>query len=394
MREERLIIRVEYLISAYDYSRPFSMYLKEHFRNNPQMGSRDRRMTREWCYNYFRIGKAVKYLSFRERLIIGCFLCNKLSNEYLSHLLENSVFEETELILPLEEKLKIVKENYPSFNMTDLFPMLNHLSNEIPHDEWLKSFLIKPRVWIRIKQSKIDEVKEELNKSDIPFETSEDPRTLSFFPDVQLEKTKSYENGLFEIQDVSSQRTGKHFLPSAGDKWWDACAGSGGKSLMLMEQAADINLLATDVRPVTLSFYSNRMKKAEYFNFDTEVYDFDPPGKKKSLNLPQFDGIIADVPCTGSGTWSRSPEWNQSDISNKLNNHFVPLQRKIVLETLEFLKQGKPLVYITCSVFKEENEENIEYFVQTFPLYLEKFEYLMGYTSSADTLFVARFIRK
>jgi len=114
----------------------------------------------------------------------------------------------------------------------------------------------------------------------------------------------------------------------------------------------------------------------------------------RNLNLPQFDGIIADVPCTGSGTWSRSPEWNQNDHTEKLIDYYVPLQRKVISQCVEFLKTGKPLIYITCSAFKEENEENIRYFESTFPLITDKFEYFKGFTSGADTLFVARFIRK
>jgi 16S rRNA (cytosine967-C5)-methyltransferase len=135
------------------------------------------------------------------------------------------------------------------------------------------------------------------------------------------------------------------------------------------------------------------MRKAGHHNFQTQVMDFDPAAKKRNYNLPPFDGVIADVPCSGSGTWARSPEWNQIDLSQKLQDYYLKIQRNVVSAATEYLKQGRPLIFITCSVFKEENEENILYFEKTLPLKLEKFEYLKGYSSGADTLFVARFIK-
>ena len=206
-----------------------------------------------------------------------------------------------------------------------------------------------------------------------------------------MEETRSYESSFFEIQDLNSSRTSEFFQPKSGDKWWDACAGSGGKSLLLPELVDDVYLFATDTRENILRSYSSRLRKSGFHSFDTQLYDVSLD--RSSPNLPDFDGIIADVPCSGSGTWGRSPEWNTKEQEGRINA-FVNLQRRIVSRLSGYLKSGRPLIYITCSVFKSENEENIFYFENNCSLELEKTAYLKGFDRGADTLFVARFIRK
>ena len=78
---------------------------------------------------------------------------------------------------------------------------------------------------------------------------------------------------------------------------------------------------------------------------------------------------------------------------NRIVEYYVPLQRSIVSAVLPSLKNDFPLIYITCSVFKEENEENIQFFLDHFSLRLEKSAYLQGYEAGGDTLFVARFLK-
>src|SRR5205085_4153114 len=136
------------------------------------------------------------------------------------------------------------------------------------------------------------------------------------------------QNGFFEIQDKSSQRTLEYFQSKPNEFWWDACAGAGGKSLLLKDDNPDVKLFVTDVRPNILTIFSERFRKSGYRSFQSDVADLAADDFKYSGNM--FDGIITDVPCSGSGTWSRSPEWLQKDISLRLSEHFIPLQRRIV----------------------------------------------------------------
>ncbi|RZL42456.1 MAG: RsmB/NOP family class I SAM-dependent RNA methyltransferase, partial [Pedobacter sp.] len=106
-----------------------------------------------------------------------------------------------------------------------------------------------------------------------------------------------------------------------------------------------------------------------------------------------FDGIILDAPCTGSGTWGRTPEMLTFFEEPKINQ-FSAIQKAIVANVVKYLKLGKPLIYITCSAFAEENEEVVKHITENFPLELESMELIKGYEQNADTMFVARLIKK
>ena len=389
MREERLIQKVKLLVEDYSFNQPFSLYLREHFRKHPEMGARDRRETRGWSFNLFRIGPNLIDLSFEKRLSVACFLCSNTIYPSLSYLLKTySEFSETDLINPLEKKIEIVQDKYPAFKTETIFQMSDLLAAQIERKEWFLSFLKKPKVWIRIRKKYKEEILKELKEKNIAFSNDEDPLIFSFPADVSLEKLDAYQKGFFEIQDKFSQLTKQFFQPKPNEYWWDACAGAGGKSLLLIEEATDLKILATDIRENILNNYKERLRKSGFQFTETKVLDISLP--LINFSDRKFDGIITDVPCSGSGTWSRSPEWLQNDVDKRLTEHFIPLQRKIVTNVLPYLKVGFPFIFITCSVFKKENEENIEYFVNNLPLKLEKSAYLEGYKSGGDTLFVAR----
>ena len=105
-----------------------------------------------------------------------------------------------------------------------------------------------------------------------------------------------------------------------------------------------------------------------------------------------FDGILVDAPCTGSGTWSRTPEM-VSGFDVKTIIKFQSIQQKICATVIPFLKEDKPLIYSTCSVFKEENEMVVEFLLKNHALKLEEMKIIKGYTNSADSMFVARLIK-
>ena len=363
MREERLIQKVKWLVENYSFNQPFSIYLREHYRKHPEMGARDRRETRGWSFNLFRIGPNLIDLSFEKRLSIACFLCSNSIYPSLSYLLKTySEFSETDLIKPLEQKIQIVQEKFHSFKTDTIFQMADFLSPQIESKELFLSFLHKSKVWIRIRKKYREDILKELKEKTISYSSDDDPLIFSLPADVSLEKTDAYQKGFFEIQDKFSQLTKQFFQPKPNEYWWDACAGAGGKSLLLIEEASDLKIFATDIRENILNNYKERLRKSGFKFYETEVLDISMP--LMNLSDRKFDGIITDVPCSGSGTWSRSPEWLKNDIDKRLTEHFIPLQRKIVTNVLPYLKEGFPLIFITCSVFKKENEENIEFFIK------------------------------
>jgi len=109
------------------------------------------------------------------------------------------------------------------------------------------------------------------------------------------------------------------------------------------------------------------------------------------LHDDAFDGIILDAPCSGSGTWGRTPEMISQFDPHKID-FFQKLQQNIARNVVKYLKPGKPLIYITCSAFKAENEDVVDFIVKELRLKLEKQTVLEGYKNKADTMFVARLI--
>ena len=100
--------------------------------------------------------------------------------------------------------------------------------------------------------------------------------------------------------------------------------------------------------------------------------------------------IIADVPCTGSGTWSRTPE-QLYFFNHQTIERFSDLQKRILSNVIPFLKSEGYLLYITCSVFKKENEEIAGFIKEKLLLELIRSEVLKGYDKKADTMYAALF---
>ena len=147
----------------------------------------------------------------------------------------------------------------------------------------------------------------------------------------------------------------------------------------------------SDIRESILANLKKRFQKAGIKNFKSFVADLTgspfTPGTHRDLH-PPFDLIIADVPCSGSGTWSRTPE-QLCFFDLKKINEYTNLQRRIISNIIKCLRPGGYLLYITCSVFKMENEVITDFIQKEFHLQLIKMELLKGYTLKADTLFAA-----
>ncbi|RZK68357.1 MAG: RsmB/NOP family class I SAM-dependent RNA methyltransferase, partial [Pedobacter sp.] len=195
----------------------------------------------------------------------------------------------------------------------------------------------------------------------------------------------------YQVQDLSSQATGDLFKPQQWDYWWDCCAASGGKSLLLHSLEPTVQLLVSDVRENSLHNLEDRFRDARLKKYQRKVLDL-LQNNDQDLHHYEFDGIILDAPCTGSGTWGRTPEMLYYFDAHKVS-YFSKLQKTIATNVVKYLKEGKPLIYITCSVFKAENEEVIEWLTKELPLKLERSAVIKGYHNKADTMFVARLIK-
>lgn len=181
-----------------------------------------------------------------------------------------------------------------------------------------------------------------------------------------LTSTPEYKQGFFELQDEASQLVASLVEAQAGDWFMDYCAGAGGKSLAIapaMENKGQIFL--HDIRPWALAQAQQRMRRAGVTNAQLAT------GKEKLGTLTgKMDWVLVDAPCSGTGTLRRNPDMKWK-FSGELVDRLLLQQREIFSEALSYLKKGGAIVYATCSLLKEENEEQVEFFLKTHGLKLK-----------------------
>jgi 16S rRNA (cytosine967-C5)-methyltransferase len=196
--------------------------------------------------------------------------------------------------------------------------------------------------------------------------------------------------GDYVVQDYNSQQVCTFFKPIANQTWWDCCAASGGKSLALLDIEKNIKLTVSDVRKNILENLRARLKIYNYKNFNTLECDANTTYSWPiSLQQTSFDNIICDVPCSGSGTWARTPENYFFANLDKLSA-FPKLQFNIANNVIKQLKPKGNLFYITCSVFAQENEEVVAKLLATnTDMTLHQETLLQGYQHNADFLYIA-----
>ena len=368
------------ILSIYNGNEPFASFLKKYFSEHKKYGSKDRKQIGHLCYCYFRTGKSLPNLTVEEKIVAGQFLCSTKPNEILSALKPEW---NGKADLSIAEKFSILNSQVSS-----VFPWKDQLSNGIDHGKFCESFFQQPDLFLRLRPGKEKIVQEKLQRASIDFKTVLDScialdNSTKIDSIIELDKEAV-------VQDLSSQQTGNYIKLAMGNlqlpiNTWDCCAGSGGKSIMLYDLDPKIKLTVSDVRESILANLKKRFESAGINNYKSLILDLTKSSKQ---NIGNFDLIIADVPCTGSGTWSRTPE-QLFYFDDQSIEQFSNLQKKIVSNVIPHLQASGYFLYITCSVFKKENEEVVEFIKEKFNLESIKNEVLKGYDKKADTMFAA-----
>jgi 16S rRNA (cytosine967-C5)-methyltransferase len=354
------------------------------------MGSRDRRELRELAYRYFRIGRLISALPRERQLLLAAmFFADAAELPDCTGYGDDEIVQQFLKTASFPERLDILKNIQPEIKPESLFPLHDQISDVFQKEDYFLSLLQQPLVWIKIRPAKEMQVRKEFREQNI-IPSVEEGLRLGFPAESRLNETDSFKKGFFRIQDRSSQMTAESFDPKAGESWWDCCAGAGGKGLALMEKEPDLHLYASDSRASILENLKERHRQAGTRNLSIFQAELDKPLKQK---LPQFDGIIADVPCTGSGTWSRNPE-NLLYFDQAMLDMLPQKQLSILENAWSFLKKGKPLVYITCSIYSRENEAVINAFSERHKAEIAEQKYLEGYRSGAENMFLCRLIKE
>lgn len=195
----------------------------------------------------------------------------------------------------------------------------------------------------------------------------EAPAGIVFPKRLPLFGLPEFREGLFEMQDEASQLVSELMAVSPGDQVMDFCAGSGGKTLGFasrMQGKGQIYL--HDIRPAALIEARQRLKRAGIQN--SQLLFPDSPQLKKCYQ--KMDWVLVDAPCSGTGTYRRNPDMKHTFTMEALTR--LRSQQRVIFEkALSTVKPGGHIVYATCSVLPEENEEQLAHFLHTYPVILK-----------------------
>ncbi|WP_245587044.1 16S rRNA (cytosine(967)-C(5))-methyltransferase RsmB [Pelistega indica] len=218
---------------------------------------------------------------------------------------------------------------------------------------------------LRVNRKKIrrEEFCQTLTESGIDYQLyGEDAVILNKAMPVQA--IPGFEQGLCAVQDAGAQLAGTLLPVKDGMQVLDACAAPGGKTAHLLERA-DIYMTAVDIDQKRLSRVEQNLKHLGHYSDKVKLLSEDVSDVSAWWDGKLFDMIMADVPCTASGIVRRHPDikWlrQESDIQKTAD-----LQRKIVKNLWQTLKPGGYFLYITCSVFPQEGEQQAQFIEQTF----------------------------
>lgn len=369
-----------HLFEQYELQVPLHLFLKEYFRSNKKYGSRDRKFIAELLYGIYRLGNKNNHLSVKERMTIGALMSNKLPIIF---------FEKTNLDLAKQytadfnSKVSFVKEKY-NVNFTPPFT----LSNEISEDEYLNYLFQTSKVFIRVRKNH-EEIREQIKKSATAF-TEIAENCWSFDANTKLEEI-IHDASDYVIQDYASQQTGTFFNPQKGEYWWDCCAASGGKSILLLDKYKNIELTVSDIRE---SIIKNLHQRFSLYGFASKYVSLVTDTSNIDLKMTRtFDAIICDAPCSGAGTWNRSPEQYYFFDDMKLQE-FHDKQVAILSNIIRFLKPNGKIYYITCSVFQQENEAVVNEVIENNSLEILQQKLIKGSEVGGDNLYIVELIKK
>jgi 16S rRNA (cytosine967-C5)-methyltransferase len=379
------------IIGLYDCVIPLQYFLKQYFAQYKKHGSKDRKYITHLCYSFFRLGKAFYESDTAEKLSLAIFLCNSKTGEW------NFLFKEEWLNNwsdDLNDRISFVQTKYNSFSVDDVFPFADEASISLDINAFSASLFIQPDVFIRIRPGYFNEAINRLRQHTIPFNIV-DENCIELSPSINVAAILDIDKEVV-IQDHSSQQVREFFKIIKSEienqkstiNVWDCCAGSGGKSMLAYDTLQNITLTVSDVRNSIIQNLTQRFAKAGINNYKNFVADV--ANSKPGIQNAAYDLIICDAPCTGSGTWSRTPERLYFFDAKRIDEYAL-LQQKIVSHAIRSLDDGGFFLYITCSVFKKENESIVEFIQQEFQLELIKTELLKGYYKKADTMFAVLF---
>lgn len=282
----------------------------------------------------------------------------------------------------------------------ELLKMLNKSYSKKTVKKLLKSFFYKSD--FVIKQNKLKENNLKTNLENQGFVLEEHPFLKDSFivrnPESIID-TNEFKEGKFIIQDGSCSLCAEVLEPMENSVVLDICAAPGSKSCNIQELTNNQSIIYCNdinnnkIDRIKENVYKCGVENVQYLNFDATILQEDLINK--------FDRILVDAPCSATGVINKNPEIKLFRTKKDVED-LVETQR-IILENCEkYLKKGGILVYSTCSLLKEENEENVDYIENKLNLKREDIDFygdknefikLMPFQKGTQGFFISKFLK-
>jgi 16S rRNA (cytosine967-C5)-methyltransferase len=350
---------------------PADATLKHFFRNNPKLGSRDRALIAENVYAVLRrrrfLEHAVPDGNPRKLALAALLKLHGWSLQQLAPLTRRgddtwltALKTEPSDTLPFEVRADlpdwVVARLRKSLRDDEILVLAQSLQSSAPLD-----------LRVNTLRTKREAVLAQLNREGIPATaTPYSPLGVRLKEKIALNKHPLFLSGDVEVQDEGSQLLGLLVEARRGEMVVDFCAGAGGKALLLgAAMQSQGRVYAFDVSEKRLNNLGPRLKRSGLSNLFPSRIDSEHDTKIKRL-AGKIDRVLVDAPCTGLGTLRRNPDLKMRQNEAGLGE-LNQKQSAILASAARLLKPGGRLVYATCSLLREENEDVVTAFLAAHP---------------------------
>jgi 16S rRNA (cytosine967-C5)-methyltransferase len=362
------------------FDKPADARMSEFFRNNRDLGNKERAFIAESVYGVIRRFRFLSTLTANDdndpddarKLILAWLL--RVQGRSLRDLDDMLTEQQKEWAIAIKAKST---ENFPIAVQADVRDWLwDKLVLQYGEEQALticRSMFDQATLDLRVNTIKgtpeeviAKMIAENINNENIIAAMPYSPIGIRMPNRVGISQHVLFTEGKIEVQDEGSQILSYLVAPKRGQMVADLCAGAGGKTLALGALMRNTGrLYAFDVSEKRLHNLGKRLKRSGLSNLNAQLINNENDLKLKRLNA-KFDRVLVDAPCSGLGTLRRNPDlkWRQTEQDViELNEK----QTNILARAAKLVKAGGRVVYATCSLLKEENEVIAEAFLDAHP---------------------------
>ena len=266
------------------------------------------------------------------------------------------------------DELDNIKDNIQKLSLKYSIPVwivekLNKEYDENVLEQILVSSNEKPFTTIRINKLKtdIEKIKKILEQMNIEYKIADEPEFLHLKGIKDISNLEIFKKGYITVQDVGAGKIVKMLGPKENEVILDACSAPGGKTTFIAELMNNKgSIIAQDLYPSRLNLVCESAKRLGIDIINTQAKD---ATILDYSYIEKFDKVLLDVPCLGLGVMKRKPDikWQKEEKDIK---EITKRQMKILENGFQYIKEGGEIVYSTCSILNEENEDIISKFIE------------------------------